>query len=788
MDKELKDSVNSTENIKLQFYKYLRFWPLFLIGVLIFFSISYIYLRYSTSIYITNAKVKVLDESDSGLDFSSMSGSTTLFNLNKINLENQIQIFKSRRLIDKVIQELDLNTFYYSDANFKPYLLDQSEVPFKVHWLSKDSINLSSSGLYKVELNKENLKITLEANEKTKSFNYRDTIKIDSHQFFIEKINPANYKSDRRNFLFRYASTESLINQLNNQIVVEPSGGDKSDILQLSITGPNEKRNEKIINSLVRQFNNDGIRDKRQISKRTEDFVEERILLLEEELDTVETGLVDFKTDNNLVSVQSDAEQLFGKESQAELGRLETNTQLLIATEFKNELIQSKDFELLPANIGIENVSVNNLTSEYNEVVSERNRLLVSSTEENPLIVNLNEKIKSLKSSIFSSVNAYLRSLEISIKNLENREFESSGMLSTLPKKEKRIREIMRQQEIKERLYLFLLQKREEAALSYAITAPTLKIVDYAYTNPSPISPRKKNFYVGGILFGLLIPFGILYLIFMLDTKINTKADLDKKLVNLSVIGEIPEIKKGAHTIIKHNDRTVLAESFRILRTNLGYFSSVDNEKQGKVIFITSTTKGEGKTFTGINLASSFASTGKNVLLVGSDLRNPQIHSYIQKDKNHLGVSAFLSQPNVSLDNLIIKNAFLFTNLDVILSGSIPPNPAELLMNGRMEVLLTEVKNSYDIIIVDTAPTILVTDTLLISSLADVTVYMLRAGVTDKRLLNHIQELQKSSKLNNVGLVLNGVKENKGYGYNYGYGYGYTEDNSVRKSPWKFWK
>lgn len=776
----------SGEDLKKLLYRYLNYWPLFVLSVFVFILGGYVYLRYSTSIYSTKAKVKILDESDSGLDFSSMSGSKTLFNLSKINLGNEMQVLKSRRLIGKVVDQLNLNTFYYSDANIKTYLFSQEEVPFKVNWLTKDSINTPSSPAFKIKLKNENFEIGLEESKEVENISYGDTVNISGFRFLVEKN--SNRIVNKPIYVFRYSNTESLISQLKHQITVEPSEEDKSDILQLSISGPNKNRNENIINSLISQFNQDGIEDKRLISKRTEDFVEDRILLLEEELDTVESGLVSYKNDNNLVAIEANTEQLFGKETQAEAGRLKVNTQLLIAKEFKNELDQLNDFELLPVNFGLEDVDVNNLTKEYNTLISERNRLLISSTQANPLILNINDKIGELKNSIKSSVDSYIRSLEISLQNFEQQEGSSSGALKSLPQKEKEIREIMRQQEVKERLYLFLLQKREEAALSFAITAPTVKIVDYAYTNPSAILPNRSLILLGALVAGFALPVVILYLRFLLNTRINSKDDLENKVDDLKVIAEIPELKKGANTLIKSNDQTVLAESFRILRTNLNYFSPKIDKESGLVIFVTSTTKGEGKTFTGINLANSFASTNKRVLLVGGDLRNPQIHTYIQKDKNHLGVSAFLSNPKIQLEELILKNTFQFSNLDVVLSGSIPPNPAELLMNGRMEVLLEQAKSLYDIVIVDTAPTILVTDTLLISKLSDITVYMLRADVTEKRLLNHIKELHQNRKLNNVGLVLNGVKANNGYGYNYGYGYGYTEDNSIRKSPWEFWK
>ncbi|HET8810900.1 MAG TPA: polysaccharide biosynthesis tyrosine autokinase, partial [Flavobacteriaceae bacterium] len=345
-----------------------------------------------------------------------------------------------------------------------------------------------------------------------------------------------------------------------------------------------------------------------------------------------------------------------------------------------------------------------------------------------------------------------------------------------------------RQQAIKEKLYLFLLQKREEAALQYAITSPTIKVVDYAYTQPEPVSPKSKIVLLAALILGLLVPFGILYLRFLLNTKVQNKEQVQKIVGDIPIVAEIPQLEKNSVDIIRPNDRTVLAEAFRILRTNINYFKPANKkEGEGEVIYVTSTTKGEGKTFTAVNLAITLASTNKKVLLIGCDLRNPQLHYYIKKDKNSIGVSSYLFDEKISISELILKDPLKYGNLDIVLSGNIPPNPAELLLNGRYEDLLEEAKSSYDYVVVDTAPTILVTDTLLISSLADITVYLVRAGVTDQRLLEHVKELHKNKKLKNIGLVINGLDEKGHYGYNYGYGYGYDEDQLI-KSKYKFWK
>jgi len=785
-----KEEIDSGEDLKNLLYRYFQYWPWFVLGVMLSVTGAYLYLRYSTEVYSTQAKIKVLDESnDGGLDLSGLSGSSSLFNLSKVNLENEIQIVKSRRLLERVTQALDLNTAYYSNATIKSSLYYNQDMPVQVTWIQNDTTSQSSSPLIEFHATDSNSFSLKEETLGSLKGKYGDTLHYGGYALKIDKKATQRIKresSEKDNFLFRYVSAESAIQSLSSSMGVEPIG-DKSHVLSLSIQGSNVQKNEAVLNELIKQFNQDGIEDKRLVSKRTQEFVEERLKFLVQELDTVEEGMVTYKNEKDLIDVQANATQLFGKEAEAEKRRFEVQTQLAVTKDFQQFLENQSSYELLPANIGISDASVNQLTGEYNQLVLERDRLLISATAENPAILNLNQELSRLQANINASVKAYMQSLQITLNSLERQEGYSSGKLGGFPQIEKEVRSITRQREIKERLYLFLLQKREEAALSYAVTAPTVKVVDYAYTSSAPISPKRQIVMLASLIIGVLIPFGILYVLFLLDTKVNTKGELQKKLASLSVVGEIPQLPKNAKAVIGPNDRSVLAEAFRILRTNLNYFKSpTDLEDKGQVVFVTSTTKGEGKTFVAVNLANILAATKKKTLLIGCDLRNPQVHTYINKDKNYKGVSSFLHNASVHLEDLILKKAFNFENLDVVLSGTIPPNPAELLLNGRFEELIEEAKSKYDYVIIDTAPTILVTDTLLISKYADATMYMVRAGYTDVKLLKHIEELKKHRKLNNMGIVLNGVKEDGAYGYNYGYGYGYSEE--VKKKPlWKFW-
>jgi capsular exopolysaccharide synthesis family protein len=311
-------------------------------------------------------------------------------------------------------------------------------------------------------------------------------------------------------------------------------------------------------------------------------------------------------------------------------------------------------------------------------------------------------------------------------------------------------------------------------------------VVEYALSGSLAVSPRPKIVYLAALLFGLLIPFGVLYVVFLLDTKIHDKEDIEKLIADRPVVGEIPKIKDGGNTLFSDpNDRSVLAESFRILSSNVNFMLPPKEAGRGSIIYTTSSIKGEGKTFTSLNLSLALASLNKKVLLIGADLRNPQLHAYLGIDKSQSGLSNFLHDTEVNWRDSLVKGFKEYSNHDALISGMIPPNPPHLLSNGRFELLLEEARGLYDYILVDTAPTIAITDTLLISKFADATVYLTRSNYTEKNLLDHANSLAKNNKLKNIAFVINQVGDSKRskYGYNYGYGYGYGED--VVKRSWK---
>lgn len=781
-----QDNANSNESLKKEIFRYLKYWQWILASVVVVLASCYIYLRYSPNIYESSAKIKILKKKDSGMDLSGLVGNSPLFDMSKINLENEMQILKSRRLIKEVVNELNLDTYYYVSGRIKDNEVFGDEVPFKVNWLNADNptTEFIKNNTFVFELigsNRFELQI-LESSFK-KNFGFGEEINIEESQFVIHRNSFFDYENKSpigRTIFFNYRPESNVVGSLLGKISTEPIG-DISEVLQIKISGENKGKNEAIVNELVEKFNQDGIEDDRRIAIRTEEFVTDRLKMLVNELDTVETDLVDFKSSNNIVDIESGAQMMFQTYSDAEKKKAEIQNQLEISRSLKNEIDNNPPYNLLPGDIGVESTTTTSLIEQYNQLVIRRNKLLNSSTLLSPQVKGISDEIDRLNSNIKNSIQNYLKGLEISLQNISLREERADATIESMPEKEKIVSSIARQQAVKVKLYIFLLQKKEEAALSSAITAPTAKVVDYAYTSSTPISPKTQVIYLGGLALGLGLPIGVLYLIFLFDTKISTKEQVQSRL-NIPVIAEIPLYKEYNGKIIKPTDNSSLAEAFRILRTNLNYFTINEKSKSdSKVFFSTSSTKGEGKTFTAINTASVLASNNKKTLLIGGDLRNPQLHNYLDVSKDNVGLSTYLVDRDVKIDDIKLEPSHDL-NFDVIISGEIPPNPSELLNNGRLEELLEEAKKQYDYILVDTAPTMLVTDTLTIFEHADIIIYMVRTNFTELKILNHIKELKELKKLNNLAIAINGVNTKKGYDYNYGYGYGYSED--VKKKKW----
>ncbi|MCF4102684.1 polysaccharide biosynthesis tyrosine autokinase [Gillisia sp. M10.2A] len=789
---ELQDFTEEKESnfdLKAEIYKYLRHWKWLVFGFLIGGLIAYLYNRYTIPQYHSEASIMILNEAENNIAGALPSGGGSILSIGSNTLDNQIVTLKSKRLVKKVVKELHHNISYFLEGNVITIEAYKSS-PLVIKFITPDSIvDGVSKTLFVTPKSDTTFELIDESVGYKKEHKIGEKIELDNLEFFIVP------RAGMNNFSLRNSNTVQInvtpIDQVTANYISKLSIGPKGkaqDILSLSIIQEESRKSEDFLNNLMFQFNKDGVADKRQVALSTTEFIQNRLELITSELDSVEGGMASFKRENQFMDVSSGAQEYLAKSSAAEKQIFEIETQLMIIRSVQEVLNSKKNYQLLPSNMGISEGSINGLITSYNTLILERNAYLRTSTPQNPVVVTLTNQLDSLRENLTDNINSTINSLNIQLSELNQLERNSQGKFSAFPGMEKGMRGIERQQQIKEQLYLFLLQRREEAAIAFAVTSPVAKIIDPAYTISSPVDPKPWLILVGGFLIGLILPLIIIFAKFMLDTKIHHKGDLADLTKNIPFLGEVPKISPGSEEVIQLNDRSPLAESFRILRTNLAYLMKAKKENRGEIIFVTSTIKGEGKTFVSYNLSRTLASTRKKVLLIGADIRNPKLHRYTDLNLETKGLSDYLYDLDLKPLDIITSSENEDIAVDLILSGSIPPNPAELFMSNRMEVLLQKLSEIYDFVIVDTAPTMIVTDTLLISPLADTTLYVTRAGYTDKKLLDFPKDLKQQGKLKGLAIILNDVDYSKfsygaqyGYSYGYGYGYGVEKESKLKR-------
>ena len=752
------DDENSINFIK-EFFKYFFFWKYFVFSLITCLSIAYLINRYTTKQFSTTAKIQILDKKQNNLE---MPSAEDLFKSSKINLENEIEVIKSTPIFEEVIDNLNLNLYVELVGEVITALV--LDYPFKVE--TKFKSDSTSNFSFNLSVNDDKLQIYNLENNKKYYFDDLHT-KNTKHDLPFDISNIKKEKLIENSYNVNFVSKFKIVKELKKDIVVSKIGS-KSDIINLTYIHPNPKYARTVLNEVIEVFNNDGIRDRQLIHKRTIDFVNDRFKYITSELDSIELEKKSFKVSNNFVDLTSSSSISIQRNVSSEETIFANENQIFLVSNLLDEL-STLDFKLLPSNIGIENIKVNSLISSYNNFFLEKQKLSSSAGPNNPLVKQLNNSLEEVRSNIVVSLNNYLSQLNILKDKLIDKSNLIQSNVARIPIKEKNLRSIERNQQIKEALYLFLLQKGEEAQVSFAVTEPNIKVVEYAITNKTPIYPKTHLIYLFAIIFGFFIPFAILYFVFLYDNKIHSREDLEK--FSLNVLGEIPffDMSEAEKVFTKPDDRSIISESFRMLMSNVRYLQK--NDSSSNVILVTSSIKGEGKTLNALNLALSFSSVGKKVLLIGCDLRNPQLHKYINFDKNIPGLVDYLVDSKTQWKKNII-NPFDSQSLDILLSGPLPPNPLNLINNGNIDILLKDAKKTYDFIIIDSAPTLLVADTQSLISKSDILIFLTRCNVTENEVLSHIKKISDESE-SNVGVVLNGVGQKNSYGYSYGYRYGY---------------
>ena len=775
------DKFSNLESDNLDIIKEVRyytfFWPWFLVSVILIVFSSFVYLRYTNPTYNTSATLQVKDLSSDPSSFLTQSAGA-MFNFNKVKIDNYTTQISSNPNLYNVVKSLDLQTKIYGVGRVKSSLNYADEIPFEIKFKTDKVFNEG----FPVKFNSS--KSSLEIGEKSYNISTNQTLDFEDFNLTFLKI-PEN---DVEFLVKRFSENVSVSNLFSN-INITPSSKD-GDNIDLSLNGPNIQRNEAIINKLIEVAHLDQVNDKRQIYSLSIDFINSRLASIVNEIDTLSLETTGFKSDNLIFSPETQTENALSSLTKLEQDKFDLTTQLELAKSLKENLKSQTKFSLLPSNIGINSGNVNELVVAFNTLVLERNNLLSGATELNPLIVQLSQQLTDLKQNINISIDNYLNNLNTSLSKFNEFKSNTSSQVARIPKLEAKLLAFQRKFQLAENLYIFLLKRREEASISYEATLPDTRVINYANTNPVPVSPKKKIIFLGSILLGLLVPFGVLYILKLSDTKVHKREDLETELSNLDILGEIPFVEES-NTI--DDPRGTFAEACRVIRSNISF--KLPNSDKCQVILSTSSIKGEGKTLTIFNLASSYVAAGNKVLLIGADLRNPQLHNLIGYDRKSgsEGLSTILSKSTENPSKNIIEVDIFNSSMDVMLSGPIPPNPAELLNSDKFSNLLNQLKSNYDYILIDSAPMLLVSDTIPILKYADLVIYTTRAHYTDKKILPFIDNLVSDKKVNNIGLVLNGIKVGPksyykygysyrysySYKYNYGYGYGYNEDKEI---------
>ena len=782
MNENITNNYNTQEEDALDIKKeagyYLFFWPYFIAGVIIAITSAFLYLKTADRIYTSSAQLQIKKPAEDAASF--LTGGMEFFGFDQVNVENDIAVLTSQHILSQVVSRLDLQTKIYTVGRVNAVLKFNDEYTRFV------SVKSPNNYLYwDVEI----------ANQKA-SFT-RDTL-----SFSINKGEVFNYQKSEitlHDSLFIKDQTLILERRPLNDAVSEvrnnlraTAASKQGEIIDLNFVGVNKNRNEAILNTVMQVMQDDQVEDKRLISKVSLAFINDRLDGLTKSIDTLSQNTIAYQMDNGIFDPAIQTGNALSNIVKGQEQAFSIGIQLEIAKALLEKLESQASYQILPANIGIENESVNALVTSYNTVVTQRNNLLISATTKSPMVLQLSSQLDNAKAAIVIGVNRYIEGLETSLSGFKSMEAKTKGVVAGLPSKENTLRAYARDFKIVEELYVFLLQRKEEASISYISALPNIKLLSYGVSSNAAIFPKVQITYLAALLLGLIIPFGVFFLLKLLDTKINTRDDLETGLKGITVLGEMPLAENT--TDKDDTGRGLTAESARVLRSGLSFQLQTDKTN---VICVTSTIKGEGKSFVSYNLALSYSALGKKVILVGGDLRNPQLHKFLDQKRENIGLTTYLSNENFNDVNSLITKPETSGGLDFLLTGAIPPNPSELLMRTRFKELLEVLKQSYDMILIDSAPLLLVSDTTAILPLCDSVVYVTRSQYSEKKTFSFILNMQQRENVPPFGMVLNGMRASAatgsnygykyrysygyGYSYNYGYGYGYGSDPETGK-------
>ena len=794
MIEENKEKCNELDeeqvNIQEILFRYLIHWPWFVVSVVACIIFAWVYLHIATPVYDISATVLIKDEEKGG--GKSMSSELERMGLDGFmssskNIDNEIEVLRSKSLAREVVNQLNLFVTYKDEDAFPGKELYRTS-PVLVSLTPQEAEKLLETMEVRMTLLANGMMdvlITVGDKEYQKRFDKLPAVFPTDEgtiAFFENKdtlaVNLQKGEEGERHIKAFISRPMSVAKRYSEALSIAPTSKTTS-VAVLSLKNSNTQRGKDFINKLLEMYNINTNNDKNEVAQKTAEFINERIGIISKELGSTEQDLENFKRTAGITDLTSEAQIALTGNAEYEKKRVENQTQINLVMDLQRYM-KGNEYEVLPSNIGLQDAASAGAIDRYNQMLVERKRLLRTSTENNPTIVNLDTSIRAMRSNVQATLDATLKGLQITKDDLAREANRYSRRINDAPTQERQFVSMM------------LLQKREENAITLAATANNAKTIDEALADDKPVSPKRMMIYLAAFVVGMGLPVGIIYLIGLTKFKIEGRGDVEK-LTLLPVVGDIPlaDEKSGSIAVFE-NKNNLMSETFRNIRTNLQFM--LENGKN--VILVTSTISGEGKSFISANLAISLSLLGKKVVIVGLDIRKPGLNKVFNLSRKEHGITQYLTNPTTNLMDLV-QPSDINKNLFILPGGTVPPNPTELLARDGLEKAIETLKKNFDYVILDTAPVGMVTDTLLIGRVADLSVYVCRADYTRKAEFTLINELAENNKLPNLCITINGLdlKRRKygyyygygkygkycGYGKRYGYGYGYGENHGDKE-------
>ena len=787
-------SESSSYNIQDIVQQCLANWYWFVVSIVVVVGIAYVYLVSTPPVYTRSASLLIKEggqgksaAADIGSTFSDMG----LFQVNT-NVNNEIFSLQSPAVMFDVVKRLRLDIDYKTDGTFYRKTLYGQDLPFNVDFLGlqdNEAVSLTIVPLPEGRFRLLDFVHDGQESDTIVEAAFGDTLSTPVGQLILSPT-PFYKQGEAAPVYIARIGLNAAVAAYSSHLSVALVD-DKSTIINLSFTDVNTHRAEDVLNTLIGVYNENWVKDRNQIAVSTSMFINERLGVIERELGNVDEDISSYKSEHLLPDVQAASNLYMAQSSETNARILALNTQLSMARYIRSYLTGAGSRgQLLPANSGLESGNIESQISEYNTLQLQRNNLVANSSEQNPLVVDLDQSLKAMRTAIITSIDNLVVTLNTQLNSLRQSEQHTTARLAESPSQAKYLLSVERQQKVKESLYLFLLQKREENELSQAFTAYNTRVITPPGGSMAPTYPVRKTILLIAFVIAVALPVLVIFLRILLNTTVRGRKDMEN--MDAPFIGEIPQYGKKTHpllqwrknkekkdallpVVVKEKKRDVINEAFRVVRTNLEFV--IGNQKDVRILMVTSFNPGSGKTFVTINLATCLAIKGKKVLVIDLDLRRASLSRYAADDK--VGISNYLAGQAVTLQDLIVPVKDGDSGLDILPVGTLPPNPTELLVSERLEQLLQELRTRYDYIFIDCPPVEVVADAAIISKLADMTLFVVRAGLLERSMLPEIDHLYQENKYKNLSVLLNGTESATGrygyhkYGYRYGYHYGY---------------